>query len=221
MGAIAVGPKRGSQGRRQELDRRQVRRPCPVLRDQVAGEAAIVHPGPNRRIRGRDIRAAAPFGWSLAHDHPRHRRLARGSIAGEIGDPDRFETPKKLIAYAGMDASKYQSGANQDTNGHMSKRGSSELRRALMLAADKVRIYDPYFGEYYDSMKARGKHHYVALSGVARKLAGVCLSLMREQPALRVRTSRASPARSSSAPSLNLGKNRGTYKPPSPGRFIS
>ena len=52
------------------------------------------------------------------------------SIAGEIGDPDRFETPKKLIAYAGMDASKYQSGANQDTNGHMSKRGSSELRRA-------------------------------------------------------------------------------------------
>ena len=103
------------------------------------------------------------------------------SIAGEIGDPDRFETPKKLIAYAGMDASKYQSGANQDTNGHMSKRGSSELRRALMLAADKVRIYDPYFGEYYDSMKARGKHHYVALSGVARKLAGVCLSLMREQ----------------------------------------
>ena len=97
------------------------------------------------------------------------------------GDPDRFETPKKLIAYAGMDASKYQSGANQDTNGHMSKRGSSELRRALMLAADKVRIYDPYFGEYYDSMKARGKHHYVALSGVARKLAGVCLSLMREQ----------------------------------------
>ena len=50
-----------------------------------------------------------------------------------------------------------------------------------MLAADKVRIYDPYFGEYYDSMKARGKHHYVALSGVARKLAGVCLSLMRAQ----------------------------------------
>ena len=30
-------------------------------------------------------------------------------------------------------------------------------------------------------MKARGKHHYVALPGVARKLAGVCLSLMREQ----------------------------------------
>ena len=37
------------------------------------------------------------------------------------------------------------------------------------------------FYHYSHSMKARGKHHYVALSGVARKLAGVCLSLMREQ----------------------------------------
>ena len=34
-GQLRSGQSRGSQGRRQELDRRQVRRPCPVLRDQV------------------------------------------------------------------------------------------------------------------------------------------------------------------------------------------
>ena len=53
-----------------------------------------------------------------------------------------------------------------------------------MLAADKVRIYDPYFGEYYDP-KARGKHHYVALSGVARNLpASACRSLSSTSPNL-------------------------------------
>ena len=100
-------------------------------------------------------------------------------IAGEIGDANRFATPKQLIAYAGMDASKDQSGES-DSNGHMSKRGTPFLRYGLMEAADSVRKRDAYFGDYYDKAMARKKHHYVALSGVARKLAGVVLSLMKE-----------------------------------------
>ena len=100
-------------------------------------------------------------------------------IAGEIGDANRFATPKQLIAYAGMDASKHQSGDN-DPNGHMSKRGTPFLRYGLMQGADCVRKYDPYFGDYYEKAMTKNKHHYVALSGVARKLAGVVLSLMKE-----------------------------------------
>ena len=100
-------------------------------------------------------------------------------IAGEVGDANRFATPKQLIAYAGMDASKHQSG-DKDPNGHMSKRGSSYLRYALMQAAEGARKHDPYFRDYYEKAMSRKKHHYVALSGVARKLAGVVLSLMKE-----------------------------------------
>ena len=100
-------------------------------------------------------------------------------IAGEIGDANRFASPKQLIAYAGMDASKHQSGES-DPNGHMSKRGTPFLRYALMQAADCARKFDPYFGDHYAKAVARNKHHYVALSGVARKLAGVILSVMKE-----------------------------------------
>jgi len=100
-------------------------------------------------------------------------------IAGEIGDANRFATPKQLVAYAGMDASKRQSG-DSDPDGHMSKRGTPYLRYGLMQAADCARKCDAYFGDYYDKAIARNKHHYVALSGVARKLAGVMLSLMKE-----------------------------------------
>ena len=107
--------------------------------------------------------------------------VGAAAIAAEIGDPDRFDDPKKLVAYAGIDASKRQSGKFDGDEQHMSKRGSSYLRCALMTAADKARIYDPYFGDYYDSLRARGKHHYVAVSGVARKLCGVILAVLRER----------------------------------------
>jgi transposase len=101
-------------------------------------------------------------------------------IAAEVGDARRFEDEKALMAFAGMGPSKMQSGNFDSDQGKMSKRGSPHLRRALMLAADSVRKWDPYFGDYYDRLIAKGKHHYVALSGVARKLCAVVLALMKE-----------------------------------------
>ena len=109
--------------------------------------------------------------------------VCASQIAAEIGDPDRFETPGQLFAYAGLDATKAQSGQRDGESGqHMSKRGSAHLRNALMTAADKARQNDPYFGDYYDHLTGRrNKHHYVALSAVARKLCGVILALLRER----------------------------------------
>ena len=104
------------------------------------------------------------------------------TIAGEIGDPNRFEGPHQLMAFAGMDPTKSESGETVASDGSMSKRGSATLRWAFMEAADCVRRFDPYFGDFYAKKKGEDKkHHYVALSGVARKLMGVCLALMKEQ----------------------------------------
>lgn len=102
-------------------------------------------------------------------------------ITAEVASPERFDDPKKLVAFAGLDSSKSQSGKFESDREHMSKRGSSYLRYSLMNAADIARQHDPYFGDCYDSMVARGKHRYVALSGVARKLCGVILAVMKEQ----------------------------------------
>lgn len=107
--------------------------------------------------------------------------VCASTIAAEVGDPDRFEGPKQLFAFAGLESSKSQSGKFDGDEQHMSKRGSSYLREALMTAADGARRNDPYFGDYYDSLVARGKHHYVALSAVARKLCGVMLALLRDR----------------------------------------
>lgn len=50
-------------------------------------------------------------------------------LIGEIGDVRRFNNAKSLIAYAGIDAPPYQSGKFTGTNRHISKRGSSTLRK--------------------------------------------------------------------------------------------
>ncbi len=101
-------------------------------------------------------------------------------MTAEIGDAHRFSSAKKLIAYAGLDATKCQSG-ERDDNGHMSKRGSSQLRYALIQGADGARRLDAYFGEYFAMKQAQGSPYYRSLTCVARKLAGVVLSLMKEE----------------------------------------
>lgn len=47
-----------------------------------------------------------------------------GMILGEIGDIHRFSNPNKLLAFAGLDPSVYQSGNFQAKTTRMSKRGS-------------------------------------------------------------------------------------------------
>ena len=61
-----------------------------------------------------------------------------GMILGEIGDIHRFSSPNKLLAYAGLDPSVYQSGNFQAKKTKMSKHGSKVLRYALGHCAGKL-----------------------------------------------------------------------------------
>ena len=56
------------------------------------------------------------------------------TIISEIGEIDRFNHPKKLVAYAGIDLSVHSSGKYTATINRMTKRGSSRLRHSLYLA---------------------------------------------------------------------------------------
>ena len=48
-------------------------------------------------------------------------------ILAEVGDFTRFDSPDKLLAYAGMSPSTYQSGQLKNCYPHMEKRGSQIL----------------------------------------------------------------------------------------------
>lgn len=50
-------------------------------------------------------------------------------LIAEIGDVRRFHGAKALVAYAGINVPPYQSGKFTGTDRHISKRGSSNLRK--------------------------------------------------------------------------------------------
>ena len=99
-------------------------------------------------------------------------------ILGEIGDIGLFSSPGKLLAFAGLEPSTYQSGNYTASHSRMVKRGSKYLRWALLQAAERVRIRDKAFGAVYSKKIGEGKHHYVAVSHVAKKLVRVIHHLL-------------------------------------------
>lgn len=109
------------------------------------------------------------------------------AILGEIGDINRFDAPEKLVAYAGIDATVYQSGNFEATETHMSKRGSPFLRVALWQAASMAALYDPQLKAYYQKKKAEGKHHGTVVGAVARKLISRIFIILKENRPYEIR----------------------------------
>lgn len=109
------------------------------------------------------------------------------AILAEIGDIQRFETVDKLVAYAGIDATVYQTGQFEASEAHMSKRGSPYLRHALWLAATAAILHDPTLQQYYQKKRNEGKHHGTALGAVCHKLLARIFVVLKEQRAYVIR----------------------------------
>ena len=99
-------------------------------------------------------------------------------ILGEIGDINRFSHSSKVLAFAGLDPSVYQSGNFKAKHTRMSKRGSKVLRYALMNAAHNVVRNNKTFKVYYDSKIAEGRCHYNALGHCAGKLVRIIYKML-------------------------------------------
>lgn len=100
-------------------------------------------------------------------------------ILAEIGDFSKYDSPDKILAYAGMSPSIYQSGQLTNCYSHMEKRGSRYLRYALFNATKYVCIWDPVFAAYLAKKRAEGKHYNVAISHAAKKLVRVIYALQK------------------------------------------
>jgi transposase len=108
--------------------------------------------------------------------------LATGAaILAEIRDVHRFDSVEKLVAYAGIDPTVYQTGQFQASQAHMSKRGSPYLRHALWQAASMAIQHDPELRTYYQERRAKGKPHGTVLGAICRKLLARIFVILKEQ----------------------------------------
>jgi transposase len=113
------------------------------------------------------------IGWVLAY-----------TIAAEIGDIARFDSPRKLSGYSGLCPRVYQSGES-DRRGPLAKQGPKYLRWALVEASVHASTH-PTYRERYQRTKLRlGKQRgaKVAQVDLARRLAeAIWHMLHRNQP---------------------------------------
>ena len=106
-------------------------------------------------------------------------------ILAEVGDFSNFDSPDKILAYAGLSPSTYQSGQLTSTHAHMEKRGSRYLRYAIFNATKFVCLWDPTFEAYLAKKRAEGKHYNVAISHAAKKLVRLIYAMEKSKQPYR------------------------------------
>lgn len=104
-------------------------------------------------------------------------------LMAEIGDVRRFTSKGALVAFAGLDAPPYQSGAFEAKSRHVSKRGSPHLRRTLFQITSVILQHsDPSSSVYQfmDRKRAEGKHFYVYMVAGAAKFLRIYYARVKE-----------------------------------------
>ena len=101
------------------------------------------------------------------------------AILSAIGpDGQSFESGIKLIGHIGFFPRIYQSGETKKEN-KICKRGPKYLRSALYIAAVACIKHNPEFKSLYHKKISQGKSNKQALIYVAKKLAHLCLSMLK------------------------------------------
>jgi transposase len=116
------------------------------------------------------------------------------TIISEIGEIDRFTNPKKLVAFAGVDPSVFESGKFTATKNRITKRGSSRLRHALYMAvrcairdcrksktSDEIIPRNRKLREFYDKKREEGKPFKVAVIACVNKLLHWIFALLKSK----------------------------------------
>jgi transposase len=109
------------------------------------------------------------------------------TIMSEIGDFARFNKPKQLVAFFGIDPSVNESGQFKGNKNKMSKRGTRFGRRALYAVAlasiRKTKKGIPINSVLYDykNSNLNGKKKKVALGAIMHKILKYIFSILRDQ----------------------------------------
>ena len=102
--------------------------------------------------------------------------ISAAVIVSEYGDFSRFANPNKMLSFAGLEPGCSQS-CESEYKGRMVKRGSSQLRCALMNCARTISLHNESFAIYYRKKINEGKPYNVAITHVAKKLVRLIFAL--------------------------------------------
>lgn len=127
------------------------------------------------------------------------------AIALEIENIDRFETAKKMASFFGIHPTYKQSGDGMWGN-YMSKKGRSEIRGILYMAALASIRYNPLLKQVYARFRAKGMKHYQAMGVVMHKLLRIIYGILKNKMPFSSETDEKNKERSASRQKENEQK---------------
>ena len=110
--------------------------------------------------------------------------LTAATYIAVIGNPDRFLDSSRVVSYTGLATATFNSGESK-RHGHITKRGSSELRFMLCEAAQNARNpYNP-LNPYFVKVCAK-KGYKRAIVAVAHRLSRILYQLWKRKEAFDI-----------------------------------
>ena len=110
-------------------------------------------------------------------------KITGPQLIAEIGDVRKFKSKSALVAFAGVDAPPFQSGAFDAKTRHVSKRGSPHLRKTIFEIAAMIYMQHDSDNPIYAFMAKKrdeGKHYYVYIIAGAAKFLRVYYARVTE-----------------------------------------
>ena len=104
-------------------------------------------------------------------------------LMAEIGDIRRFAQKKSLVAFAGIDPGRNDSGSKESNKGKTSKRGSPHLRKTLFLIMTvllQVKPADDPVFQFLDKKRSEGKPFYVYMTAGGTKFLRIYYGKVRD-----------------------------------------
>jgi len=105
--------------------------------------------------------------------------ITAATFIASLGTPERFADSSKVVSYIGLGVSTYDSGDRQ-RHGHITKRGSAELRAILCEAAHHAANARHPLHPYFARICARGGYKKAVIC-VAQRLARILYQMWRNQ----------------------------------------
>lgn len=113
--------------------------------------------------------------------------VSAATFVSEIRDFKNFSSPRKLVAFCGIDPAVVESGQFKGTRIKISKRGAGYLRRILFLGAlacirknNRGEYVNPVLANYYNE-KVKSKPKKVAVIAIMHKLVNYIFAVLRDK----------------------------------------
>lgn len=106
-------------------------------------------------------------------------RIVSLTALAVLSDVNRFPTAKHVASYAGLVPSTYHSG-EREASGHITKRGSAELRAMLCEAAHHASQTSHPLHPYFSALCAR-RGYKMAITAVAHRLSRIIFAMLKNK----------------------------------------